>query len=194
MRKEITTVPFPLPMRLRTFALGAAFSAAFLMATPAQAFAPLREVIATICNTLNPGQDFQYVSDSLSSPGIWDGITDTIPAGSSQNCGGFAALTVVPFFGVKGSVTYEIENWTGSGSNQITFGFDNPWSGSNSYPVSAPDGLLVGILGGSGDIAQVIYWVQYSDSSLAPVPEPSAGGLLGAALLGFIVVRRRSPG
>jgi hypothetical protein len=171
-----------------------ALGAAFLLATPpAKAAAPLRMVTGLICNALGPGQDLQFVDYSLSSLGLWGGGSDTIPADPSNNCGIFSAFTIVPFIGLKGSVTYEIDNWTGSGSGQITFGFDNPWSGSNSYPVSAPTGLLITVFEGSGDIANVTYWVQYANASPAPIPEPSADRLLAAAL-GFMLLRRRHPG
>ncbi|RFN54515.1 hypothetical protein FIE12Z_1303 [Fusarium flagelliforme] len=96
---------------------------------------PARSTFVTIINNTSLELDLQKTS---LSHGEWK----TLQAESA------GIMT-----GDQGVVIYS------SDAGIFTFNFDNPWSGSNDYDQSAPDGYTINRSGGGGDNASVTWTI-----------------------------------
>ncbi|HEX2187565.1 MAG TPA: aegerolysin family protein [Longimicrobiaceae bacterium] len=95
--------------------------------------------------------DLQLTHAELSG-GVWTSDmyppTDTGPRSGAKwqsESNGFMT-------GTEGSVTFYLQ-----GAGNVTIGWDNPFSGSNSYQASCPKGFTLTSAGGDGNNATITY-------------------------------------
>ncbi|PNP76651.1 hypothetical protein FNYG_10070 [Fusarium nygamai] len=109
---------------------------------------PARATSITIVNKTS--QDFHAGSGTLQH-GIWNNnVPDTIPKGQSADMG---AESDGILSGDEGWVHYK------SAAGEMTFHFDNPYVGDNSYDTTGPKSFNISSSGGDGNECHITWTV-----------------------------------
>ncbi|MEU3569932.1 Crystal protein ET79 [Kitasatospora sp. NPDC036755] len=128
-----------------------------------------------------------YRNYSSLSHGVWDDATppQAIDKASSASWGSHSSGFMT---GTEGEVRYQLE------SGEATIHWNNPFSGSNSYSCTVPEGYTCSWTGGSGNNASVDFTLGGSPKTLAAAPAASAeqASALSAARSTYVALQNRT--